>query len=139
MDALAGAFAYFDFVNNQTTYTPGKVVSKYNKNNTVFPGGYVSVDDSWLNLWILGANTGVGWNGNSSGNGARAFGKMISQTDEFPRCMVTRVFNRVCLRDPTSDEAQLVQRLAGDFAANGKFNMKDLFAAVATLPQCMGE
>jgi hypothetical protein len=139
MDALAGAFSHFDFVNNQVAYTPQTVVSKYNKNTAVFPGGYVTTDDSWINLWILGANSALGWNGNASGNGARAFGKMLSQTDEFSRCMASRVFSRICLREPTIDEQKQIQTLASDFSANGRFSMKDLFAAVATLPQCMGE
>jgi len=139
MDALAGAFAHFDFVNNQLMYTPSAVQAKYNKNNTVFPGGFVTIDDSWLNLWIAGANSALGWNGNGSGNGARQFGKMISQTDQFSYCMAKRVFNRVCLRDPVTAEEDQIRRLAGDFAANGRFSMKDLFAAVATLPQCMGD
>lgn len=112
--------------------------SKYNKNANVFPGGYVTTDDSWLNLWTAGADATLGWNGMASGNGARAFGKMLTQTDAFPKCMAKRVFNLVCLRDPTSDEQSTIDRAAADFAANGRFNMKDLFATIATLPQCMG-
>ncbi|MGZ3650631.1 MAG: hypothetical protein ACXVB9_02080 [Bdellovibrionota bacterium] len=139
MDAMSGAFAYFDFPTNQMVYTAAKVQAKYNKNNTVFPGGYITTDDSFLNLWIAGANADLGWNGNSSGNGARQFGKMISQSDQFATCMVTRVFNRVCLRDPASSEQAQIQALASAFAASGRYSMKDLFASVAALPQCMGE
>jgi hypothetical protein len=139
MDALDGAFAYFDFNNNQNVYTAGKVQSKMNKNGTVFPDGWVTKDDSWVNLWVDGANTFVGWHGATNGNGASGFGRMISQTDAFSQCMATRVFQRVCLRDFTSDEQAVMQQLAASFAANGNFNMKNLFAAVASLPQCMGE
>jgi hypothetical protein len=139
MDALAGAFAHFDFANNQVKYTPTALAAKYNQNNTMFPGGYITTDDSWLNLWITGVNANLGWKGNTSGNGARQFGKMISQSDQFSHCMVQRVFNRVCLRDPAATEADQIKRLADDFAASGRYSMKDLFAAVATLPQCLGD
>jgi hypothetical protein len=138
MDALAGAFAYFDFVNNQLTYTPGTVTTKYNKNNTVFPAGYITTDDSWLNLWIAGANANLGWAGSASGNGARALGKMLSQSTQFSTCMATRVFEMVCLRAPTSEETDTINRLASDFAANGRYSMQNLFAEAAVLPQCMG-
>lgn len=139
MDALAGAFARFDFTGDQVVYTPTTVQGKMNKNGTMFPGGYVTTDDSWINLWIAGVNSNLGWKGNTSGKGAREFGKMLSQSDQFSRCMVARVFQRVCLRDPASSEAPMIQKLADEFSASGRYNMKDLFAAVATLPQCMGE
>ncbi|MGZ3694537.1 MAG: hypothetical protein ACXWQO_10180, partial [Bdellovibrionota bacterium] len=124
MDALAGAFARFDFKNNAVTYTPAAIAPKYNQNNTIFPGGYVTTDDSWVNLWIAGVNMNLGWKGNTSGNGARQFGQMISQTDQFSHCMVQRVFNRVCLRDPAASEMDQIKRLADDFAASGLYNMK---------------
>jgi hypothetical protein len=139
MDALAGAFAYFNFSNNQVTHTPGAVQAKYNQNNTVFPGGFTTTDNSWINLWIAGPNASIGWNGADSGSGAKAFGQLLSQTNAFSSCMVKRVFKRVCLRDPNSTEALLVSQLASEFAAQGRYNMKDLLASVATLPQCMGE
>lgn len=139
MDALAGAFARFEYSNNQLMYTPASIQGKMNKNNTTFPGGYVTTDDSWLNLWIAGVNTSLGARGASGGNGVRQFGRMLSQMDQFSRCMVSRVFSRVCLREPVAAEQAQIQRLADDFAANGRYNMKDLFATVATLPQCLGE
>jgi hypothetical protein len=138
MDAFAGAFAYFDYSKNAVTYTPGSVVYKMNKNNGVFPDGYTTTDDSWINLWTTGVDSSVGWNGASSGNGAKAFGKAISQTNQFSTCMVQQVFQMVCLRAPTSAEASTVQQLATYFSGTGAYNMKSLMAAVATLPQCMG-
>ncbi len=139
MDAITGAFAYFDFAKGQIVYTPGKVQGKYNQNTAVFPAGYTTTDDSWMNLWITGPDAFVGWNGVSSGNGARALGQMLSRSNAFSTCMVKRVFTRVCLRSPLSTESDLVQQLATGFSAGGVYNMKNLFAAVATLPQCMGE
>ena len=139
MDALGGAFAYFDFVKNQTTYTPGSVVSKYNKNSTVFPAGYVTTDDSWLNLWTSGPDASVGWNGSSLGNGAHSWGQMLSSTTAFSQCMAQRVFTKVCLRPPNASEQSTINTAAANFSANGIYSMKTLFANMATLPQCMGD
>ncbi len=138
MDALGGAFARFDFANNRVVYGAG-VNAKMNKNGTIYPEGFVTTDDSWMNLWANGVNASLGWKGSLTGNGANAFGRMLAQTDAFPTCMVRRVFQRVCLREPATQEADQLKRIAQDFAANGRFNMKELFASVATLPQCMGE
>lgn len=138
MDALAGAFANFNFTNNEVQQSAG-VQGKYNQNNTIYPAGYVTTDNSWLNLWIAGPGEFVGWKGAASGNGARALGEMLSKTDAFSQCMVKRVFRRTCLRDPLSTEKDLIVRLASDFSAQNRYNMKDLFVSVATLPQCLGE
>jgi hypothetical protein len=138
MDALGGAFARFDFNNNQIVYGAG-VNAKMNKNGDMYPDGFVTSDDSWLNLWSSGVNASLGWKGAVSGRGAKEFGRMLAQTDAFSTCMVRRAFNRVCLREPATQEVDQLKRIASDFSANGRFNMKELFASVATLPQCMGD
>lgn len=130
MDPLAGAWAHFDFVGAQVTYTPGAVVEKVNRNAQEFPDGWVTRDDSWTNLWTAGTNARLGWNGPQSGTGVNQLGHMFAASDEFSRCMAKRVFQRVCLRDPskTSDDQNTVKELAEDFAAGGKYSMKSLFA-----------
>lgn len=138
MDALAGAFAKVNFNNNQTTYTTN-VQGKINQNSTIYPAGYVTTDDSWINLWVSGPNAFVGWKGAASGNGMKSLGEMLSKTDAFSQCMVKRVFKRVCMRDAKDTENDTIVALANTFAQNGSYNMRDLFANVATLPQCMGE
>ena len=138
MDALGGAFARFDFTNNQVVQGTG-VNGKMNKNGTVYPEGFVTSDDSWMNLWANGVNASLGWKGNLTGRGAKEFGRMLAQTDAFSACMVRRVFQRVCLREPATQEADQLRRIAQDFAAGGRYNMRELFATVSTLPQCMGE
>jgi hypothetical protein len=60
IDPMAGAFAYYNFNNIDPTtadtmgtvvYTAGQVQPKYSINNTNFPQGFVTMDDSWNNHW----------------------------------------------------------------------------------------
>jgi hypothetical protein len=126
MDALAGAFAYYDYVNYKVVYTPGKVVNKMN-HNVVFPEGFVTQNDSWLNLWTEGQNASLKWGGTTSGEGAKSFGMMLSQTEAFHSCMATRVYEKVCSRKATGDvDHARVAKLTNDYK-NSKFNMKTLF------------
>lgn len=141
MDGLAGAAAYFDFVNNQVTESTG-VVAKINAQSK-FANGWVTADNSWVNLWQDGGpNMRLGFMGARTGNGLRSFGQAMSQTAEFPRCMAKRVFRQVCQRDPIMDsskanaEVVVIQDLANAFKANN-YDMKALFAA--TSARCMGE
>ena len=132
MDALAGAFSHFDFVGGQVTYNAGSITDKVNRNAQEFPDGWVTRDDSWVNLWTAGANARIGWHGATSGEGVNQLGKMLAATDEFPRCMAKRVFQKVCLRDPKSvDDQKTIKDLGDDFASGGKFSMKGLFADTA--------
>ena len=145
MDALAGAFAHYDYTAPSTatavgniTYNAGAIDKKYTQNSTVYPSGYATKDDSFLNIWTAGPNASLGWAASgTSGNGAMAFGRMLSQSQAFPQCMATRVFNRVCLHDPSSTaELAAANQMATDFV-NSKFNMQVLFSEAAV--QCMGE
>lgn len=138
MDGLAGAFARVNFSGNKVNFSTG-VQNKYNQNSTIYPAGYVTTDNSWINLWATGQNSFVGWKGASSGMGIRSLGEMLSKTDAFSQCMVKRVFKRVCMRDAKDTENDTIIALANAFAQNGNYNMRDLFANVATLPQCMGD
>lgn len=141
LDALAGAAAYFDFNNgqlNEGTTVVNKINAQVN-----FANGYVTGNDSWINLWAdAGPNLRLGFAGARSGNGLRSFGQALSQTAEFPRCMAKRVFKTVCQRDAILDstklnnEIGLITDLANTFK-NSNFDMKGLFAATAT--KCMAD
>ena len=123
MDALAGAFAYYDVMEGKTpdlnalTYTPGVVVTKMNHNADQFPDGYVTTDDSWTNNWLVGQNAVIGWKGAATGNGAKAFGAMLTATDAFPTCMAKRAITAMCLHQPTTkNELAGVTKIAANFA-----------------------
>jgi mono/diheme cytochrome c family protein len=136
-DALGGAFAYYDFVNNALTYTPGAVVSKINKNNA-YDDGWVTKDDSWVNTWAEGQNSSLGWPSKVSGNGVRELGIMISRSRVFAECMSTKVYELVCMRSPTTaNDVKAMKSLADKFQENANFNMKNLIAETAV--SCFGE
>lgn len=114
------------------------VVKKMNHNDYVAPGGYITFDNSFINL--ISDPDGVkkfGWRGVMKGKGVREFGMMISQSEEFSRCLTRRVFKALCKRDAQSSEEGLIQSTANDFENQG-FKLKYLFKKVATFPQCLG-
>jgi len=137
MDPLAQAFAYYNFDETQQrlVYTPGQVQPKYLINSDNFKYGYVTPDDRWDNYWREGPNAILGWNPpgpTAGGNGAKSMGQELADSNAFARCQVTKVFNSVCLGDPTQGQ---LTTLVGAFQSG--YNMKQLFADTAA--QCMGD
>jgi hypothetical protein len=139
MDALAGAFAYFEWNADQqrVVHTPGVVQPKYLINADHFPGGYVTVDDSWVNFWRSGPNSTLGWRGPAaSGVGPKSLGVEVASSRAFSECQVQKVFEQVCFRPPTSTEDLAeVQRISDVFEAQN-YSMKRVFAETAVY--CMG-
>ena len=141
MDALAGAFAYYEFdvTSGQMVYTPGAVQGKYAINTGNFPYGHVTVDDSWINYWRSGPNALLGWSNSlpGSGNGAKSFGQEIENSTQFANCQVQKVFQAMCLRPPSNaaDRAQAT-KITSDFVSSN-YNMKTAFAETAVY--CMGQ
>jgi hypothetical protein len=128
MDGLAGAFAYYDFVDDAFIYDSAKVQAKVLVNGNTFPEGYVNQDDAWINLWNRGQNSVLGWHGQTEGKGAKELGEMLTQTDAFASCMAERVFEKLCLSKPRSEsDLEMIQKNAESFAENRSFNMKQLF------------
>ncbi|HEX4375803.1 MAG TPA: hypothetical protein VHZ99_01495 [Steroidobacteraceae bacterium] len=141
MDALAGAFAYYDFDtnSNQLVYTPGQVQAKYGINTANFPYGHVTTDDSWINYWRQGSNAVLGWSSSQpgSGNGAKTFGQEIENSSQFASCQVQKVFQAMCLRAPSNAaDRSKVSQITADFVSSG-YNMKTAFAESAVY--CMGQ
>jgi hypothetical protein len=141
MDALAGAFAYYDFdtTAGQLVYTAGSVQKKYGINSANFPYGHVTTDDGWLNYWRSGPNALLGWSSSlpGSGNGAKSFGQEIESSTQFATCQVQKVFQAMCLRAPSNaaDRAQVTQ-MTTDFVSSN-YNLKTVFAESAVY--CMGQ
>ena len=141
MDALAGAFAYYEFdvTSGQTVYTAGQVQGKYAINTGNFPYGHITIDDSWVNYWRSGPNALLGWSGAlpGSGNGAKSFGQEIENSTQFANCQVQKVFQAMCLRPPgnAADRAQAT-KITADFVSSN-YNMKTAFAESAAY--CMGQ
>jgi hypothetical protein len=141
MDALAGAFAYYQWNEDEMRleFTPGEVQPKFLINPSIFPSGYVTSDDSWINKWREGSNRTIGWSESlpGAGNGPKSFGEEIGNSQQFANCQVERVFEEVCFRKPTSlADKMAAASIAQDFAATN-YNMKTVFAKTAV--HCMGE
>jgi hypothetical protein len=151
MDPMAQAFAYYNFSYNvatdpmgaagQLVYTAGQVQPKYHINNTNFPQGFSTPDDSWINRWRSGPNQVLGWSAAlpGSGNGAKALGQELESSAAFASCQVTRVFKDVCLRAPVTtgaggDFAQVASMMASFQAHN--YSLRQPFAEAAAY--CMG-
>lgn len=139
MDGLAGAYAYYNWNYNvdsdpegndgSLTYAQGQVQTKYLQNNTVFPYGYVTTDDSWINYWRNGLNANLGWANNGTqaatvGNGMKSMNQELANTEAFARCQAVKVYKTVCFNEPT--ETVLGQLVSG--FKTGGYNMKLLFA-----------
>jgi hypothetical protein len=114
------------------------VQPKYHINNTNFPQGFNTPDDSWTNRWRTGPNEILGWSGSlpGSGNGAKSLGTELESSATFTSCQVTRVFKDVCLRAPNSnaDAAQITSMIASFQAHN--YSLRQPFAEAAAY--CMG-
>jgi len=139
MDPLVQAFAYYDFVfttdptTGTLTYTPGKVVGKYFHNNTTFPMGFITPDDSWSNRWRNGPNSTLGWSPSlpGSGNGAKSLGTELGASTAFAQCQVQKVFTAVCLRPPSnSADRSQVATMVNTFTQGG-YKLKRVFADAA--------
>jgi hypothetical protein len=148
MDPMAQAFAYYNFAYpaseigattwpvGQIVYTAGQVQPKYSINNTNFPQGFVTPDDSWNNRWRSGPNQVLGWAaGGGSGQGAKSLGVELESSQAFASCQVTRVFKDVCLRAPSSQaDVTAVNGMITSFQSG--YNLRQVFAASAAY--CMG-
>jgi hypothetical protein len=147
MDPMAQAFAYYNFNNidpttaatmGQIVYTAGQVQPKYHINNTNFPQGFSTPDDSWSNRWRTGPNEILGWSGGlpGTGNGAKSLGQELESSAAFASCQVTRVFKYVCLRAPNmaADFTQ-VNSMIASFQAH-QYKLRQPFAEAAAY--CMG-
>lgn len=159
MDNLRGAFANIDFANNYLKHglvltnrerTNGQnsnrefngtngIAWKYRRNNDVFPGGYNTTDNSWINNAIAGTNKSYfGWRGPMTGFGIKSYGQMLSNSEAFSRCMVKRVYRSVCKREISQFETDMLRNIASDFETNG-YKFKYLFKRIATSESCIGK
>jgi hypothetical protein len=148
MDPMAQAFAYYQFqytvatdptgAAGQLVYTAGQVQPKYHINNTNFPQGFNTPDDSWSNRWRAGPNEILGWSASlpGSGSGAKSLGTELESSAAFSSCQVTRVFKDVCLRAPNSTaDANQVSSMIASFQAHS-YSLRQPFAEAAAY--CMG-
>ena len=156
MDGATGAYAYMNFGNSilngqrdQSIQDPAiqaesqlfQVDGKMNRNNTVFPGGAVVEDDSWINLMTQGINAPrmqfrQPASGQSvvSGNGPKSLGMVLANARLFSESLAKRVFNKICFRNPAtnSPEETAFNSMVDGFEAGG-YDVRFLFENTARL------
>lgn len=142
MDGMTGAFAYLDWQANNggfLFYTPATVRGKYNINTNIYPQGYITRDDSWLNYWVDGQNANLGWSSSvpTSGNGINSFGTMLANTRAFASCMVKRVWAETCRRPAQAADNNIIASITDDFVASG-YKLKRAFEKVSVQNTCLG-
>ncbi len=142
MDPMAQAFAYYNYSYNVASdptgaagsivYTAGQVQPKYFINNTNFPQGFVTPDDSWANRMRGGVNSLLGWDAtqSGSGNGAKSLGTELEGSTAFASCQVSRVFKYVCLRAPGAADASQVSTMTASFKSGG-YSLRQVFIDAA--------
>jgi hypothetical protein len=135
LDGLAGAFAKMDFVNGAFKYYPSKVAPLMNKNNHMYPEGYKTVDDSWINQAIYNHNVSLGFRGPLEGYGVKGFGAMLANSAGFGQCMAKRIFREVCRT--VEPPREYFEEMGQSFEAGG-YNLRSLFATVAVSEPCLG-
>jgi hypothetical protein len=155
MDPMAQAFSYYNFSYpaseigatawpvGQIVYTAGQTQPKYHINNTNFPQGFNTPDDSWNNRWRTGPNQVLGWSGSlpGSGSGAKSLGQELESSAAFNTCQVTRVFKTVCYRAPATannqgtSDANEINTLVQTFQTSN-YSLRQVFAQAAAY--CMG-
>jgi hypothetical protein len=138
MDGLSGAWAHFDYNPDNRILQSAAIRGKMNQNNAVFPGGHITVDNSWVNLFTRNQNAALQWRGSMTGRGVSEFGAMLANSGAFSKCMAKRAFFRICHREPESSEAALINGLKEKFEASG-YKIRALLEETATLPVCLGE
>jgi hypothetical protein len=128
-DALAGAWAYYDYVGSRLVYTPGVVVEKVARPINAFSSAKLVTSDEWVNLWANGQNAKLGWRGGDSGSGGKQMNEMLAHTRAFAECMSTKVFKLVCMKDPVSSvDKATVKANATYFESGTEYSMKSLIA-----------
>lgn len=146
-DAFRGAFAKWDWNsgNGVAEYKVSGVATKMNQNNKVYPQGFVTTDDSWLNHARRGSNANLfGFRGlapdaigtDVSGRGANSFGRLVANSQRFSQCMAQHVFQNVCQHALSDSDAQALYMSLGKSFENYGYNLKKLFELVASHPFC---
>lgn len=136
MDGFAGAFAKVDFMSDSFSFTPNAIVAKMNQNGETYPAGFVTTDDSWVNMLKYGSAADFGWRGPIEGQGIKAFSEMVANSSAYSRCMVKKTFDEVCGGSIVEAAPGLLDKMTTDFESNG-YNLKYLFEKLAASSECL--
>ncbi len=133
MDAMAGAFSLVDFNSSSELVFSLLPSNKYNQNSNVYPEGFITDDDSWINMLASGGSD-FGWRGPSDGQGLKEFGEMIGNSSGFSRCMAFRAYRQVCHKSLELSDLTVLD-LAADFEKSG-YKFQELFKKAVLHETC---
>lgn len=137
IDGFGGSNASFNF--GEMFAWQASPQNKMNQNGTIFPGGYVTTDSSWVNVMRPETQRRLGWPASATdGEGALSLTAAMAETDAFPRCMAHRTFSVLCRRHPEPNERSTIETLAAEFRASG-YNLRTLFEATSVVKDCLYE
>lgn len=150
MDGFRGAFAKWNFNNDMITnrdvqvngqgVVQGGVEGKLNANTNVFPNGFVTTNNSFVNNARGPANEKkFGWRGPNldSGFGVKDFGRIVSNSSRFSECMVKRVFESACRKQISFDnKADFLKYYASQFEQQN-YSIKKLYSLVSVTEECV--
>lgn len=135
MDSFRQAFAYVDFAGNRTRLND-RPVGKMNRNANMFPAGFNTTDNRWVNYATAAKNMDqFGWRSSPNGTGMGDFGRLLANSKGFSRCMTKHIFTSVCKRAPGAAEEAAVRAIADQF--EGDYQLKGLAEAIAISPICL--
>lgn len=120
------------------------ISAKINRNQDVYPDARLVRDDRWVNNAIYNANKiNLAFDQSNpsimGGSGTQSFGRAISSSKKFGRCMAERVFKQVCKRDVVNTDNTAINEAADEFMNRANnYNLKFLFQKIVTSSNCLG-
>lgn len=139
LDAMSGAFAEYDFKDDKFIFASGWIAPKFVQNADVFPKGYRTQHNGWMNLLSSPGQMEIfGWRTSLEGAGAKEFATMIAESKGFSQCMVKRVFKKLCRREIAQSENKFLSDQAIDFEKDS-YNLRTLFEKIAITENCIAE
>jgi len=137
MDAMGGAFANLNFLSSfgGVIQLGLKPEFKYNKNDDIYPDGYITLDSSWINfLDDENYQKRFGWKEKFQGETLQEYGKMLATSKAFTKCMTQKTLKHICKKD-FSLNSDIVEGLSKKFTES-KFKLNSLFVEAAIHDKC---
>lgn len=141
MDQVVKAFMYYNFDNQAVVYTSfdsfeteaelAAHKAQHKLFNEASNTGYIAASDQFFVEWSEGQKNKIGLPKNAkSGFGAKALGKLLTDTGAFAKCQPQKAFRAVCGHMPKPNDTAFIKGLIRDFVSNG-YKMQEMFAKSA--------
>jgi hypothetical protein len=135
MDAMSGAFAKVDFVENKIVFT-SDVAAKYNIHADVYPEGYTVTDNYWINYLTEHQQNSFGWRGPTSGNSLEEFASMLANSRAFSECMVRQASKTVCRTPKSASKREAMIKSLSTQLESSNYDLRSIFEALSIHTDC---